>query len=134
MMEDPTVLVIEDDPVTRNLLLGILRVAHFQPVAAADAIEGVHAARARRPDAIIMDLMLPGGVDGRTAAEAFLNDPAFTKIPILMLSSSPEVEDAAEAVGAADWLSKPFNPARLVKAVRTVLSRKMVTRWLRPPA
>src|SRR5687767_9634945 len=95
-MENPTVLVIEDDPVTRGLLEGILKVAQFRVMSAADAIEGIHAARLRAPDLIVMDLMLPG-VDGRTASEALLNDPRFSRIPILMLSASPDLEDAATA-------------------------------------
>jgi CheY-like chemotaxis protein len=130
-MEDPTVLVIEDDPVTRGLLEGILKVAHFRTMGASDAIEGVHVARKSPPDLIIMDLMLPG-MDGRTAAEAFLNDPRFTRIPILMLSGSPDIEDAANAAGAADYMSKPFSPARLVKALRLLLSHRRVTRNLLP--
>jgi DNA-binding response OmpR family regulator len=128
-MEDPTVLVIEDDPVTRGLLEGILKVAHFRVMSAGDAIEGVHVARRAPPDLIVMDLMLPG-VDGRTASEAFLNDPRFSRIPILMLSASPELEDAATAAGTSDYMAKPFNPARLVKALRLLLSRRSVTRLL----
>ena len=128
-MEEPTILVIEDDPVTRGLLEGILKVAHFRTIGAADAIEGVHAARQRLPDLIIMDLMLPG-LDGRTAAECLQNDPALSRIPILMLSASPDLEDAASAAGASEWMSKPFSPARLVKTLRLLLSQKRVTRLL----
>ena len=128
-MEEPTVLVIEDDPVTRGLLEGILKVAHFRTMSAADAMEGVHKARMCPPDLIIMDLMLPG-LNGRTAAEAFLNDPRFFRIPILMLSASPDLEDAASAAGASEYMAKPFNPAELVKMLRLLLSRKSVTRNL----
>ena len=128
-MENPTVLVIEDDPVTRGLLEGILKVAQFRVITASDAMEGVHAARLQPPDLIVMDLMLPG-VDGRTASEAFLNDPRFARIPILMLSASPDLEDAATAAGTADYMAKPFSPARLVKTLRLLLSRKSVTRML----
>ncbi|HEX7897468.1 MAG TPA: response regulator [Planctomycetota bacterium] len=128
-MEQPTVLVIEDDPVTRGLLEGILKVAQFKTVSAADAIEGVHAVRKQRPDLIIMDLMLPG-VDGQTAAEGLLNDPAYSRIPILMLSASPDIEAAAESAGASEWMAKPFSPARLVKSLRLLLSQRRVTRML----
>jgi CheY-like chemotaxis protein len=128
-MEEPTVLVIEDDPATRGLLQGILRVGHFRTISAADAIEGVHAARRDPPDLIIMDLMLPG-IDGASAAESFAYDPAFTRIPILMLSSSPDLEAAASAAGATEWMAKPFNPARLVRTLRRLLSLRRVTRYL----
>jgi len=129
-MEEPTVLVVEDDPVTRGLLGGILKVAGFRPVCVPDAIEGVHVARRDPPDLIIMDLMLPG-VGGRTAAEAFLNDPAFAKIPLLMLSASAELEDAASSAGATEWMAKPFNPAKLVLTLRRLLDQKMVTRYVK---
>lgn len=130
-MDERTVLVIEDDPVTRGLLEGILKVAGFHALCAPDAIEGVHLARRTPPDLIVLDLMLPG-IDGRTAAEAFQNDPAFSRVPILMLSSSPDLEDAASTAGAAEWMSKPFNPAKLVKTLRMLLSQKRVTRFVRP--
>lgn len=131
-MEDPTVLVIEDDPATRHLLLGILRVAHFNGLAAEDAIEGVRMARRLKPDLIVMDLFLPG-VKGSTAAEAFVNDPAFAKTPILMLSAAPELESEAAATGAWDWMAKPFNPAKLVAVVRRLLASRRVTRYLSSP-
>jgi CheY-like chemotaxis protein len=127
-MEEPTVLVIEDDPATRQLLLGILRVGHFNALAAEDAIEGVRMARRQKPDLIIMDLYLPG-MKGSTAAEAFVNDPVFASIPILMLSGSPEVETEAAAGGAWDWMAKPFNPAKLVSALRRLLGSRRVTRY-----
>ena len=128
-MEEPTILVIEDDPATRQVLLGVLRVAHFNAMAASDAIEGVRLARRHRPVLMIMDLLLPG-VKGSTAAEAFVNDPAFAKTPILILSASSDLEAEAASIGAADWMAKPFNPAKLVSLVRRLLSRRMLTRYL----
>ena len=128
-MEEPTILVIEDDPATRQVLLGVLRVAHFNAMAASDAIEGVRLARRMRPDLMIIDLLLPG-VKGSTAAEAFVNDPAFAKTPILILSASSDLEAEAASIGAADWMAKPFNPAKLVSLVRRLLSRRMLTRYL----
>ena len=116
-MTMPTVLVIEDDPVTRGLIAGILRVAQFETVAVPDAMDGVRALRERRPDLIVMDLMLPG-INGSAAAESLMADPRFAGIPILLLSGLPDLDAVAQGIGIDQWMAKPFNPADLVRTLR----------------
>lgn len=112
-----TVLVIDDDPVTRRFLTAALTNAGIDAVSMGDAMSGVHTVRLRRPDLILMDLNLPG-ISGAAAVESIRDHPVYGRIPVILISGAEDLEHVREQVGAADCLSKPVNPAELVRRVR----------------
>ena len=112
----PVVLVIDDDPAVRDLMQRFLRGEGMRIVAAASGEEGLRLARELRPAAITLDVMMPG-MDGWAVLSALKADPDLADIPVTMLTI---VEDRGlgYALGAADYLTKPIDRARLVAALR----------------
>jgi CheY-like chemotaxis protein len=118
-----TVLVIDDDPDARDLMRMFLAREGFDTVTAADAAEGLRLARQLKPALITLDVVMPR-MDGWAVLEAIKADRELAAIPVVMLSILDEQEKGF-ALGAADYLTKPFDRERL----RKVLVRH---RWTRP--
>ena len=115
------VLVVDDDPALRELLTDYLTTSGFVVDAAADGVQ-MHARLAQAaPDAIVLDLMLPGE-DGLSLARGLRKT---SDIPILMLSARGEEIDRVVGleVGADDYLPKPFSPRELLARLRALLRR-----------
>jgi len=113
--DGPTVLVIDDDPAARGLLQKMLARDGFRVVTAADGKTGLAMARSKRPAAITLDVMMPG-MDGWAVLTALKSDPDLTEIPVVMVTVL-EDSQLGFALGAADYLTKPVERARLVEAL-----------------
>jgi two-component system phosphate regulon response regulator OmpR len=116
------ILVVDDDPALRQLLTDYLGASGFAVDAAADG-EQMHECMARAmPDALVLDLMLPGE-DGLSLARGLRRDHG--DLPILMLSARGEEIDRVVGleVGADDYLPKPFSPRELLARLRALLRR-----------
>jgi PAS domain S-box-containing protein len=107
----PTVLVIDDDPTARDLMATFLRKEGYRMVAAASGEEGVRLARALRPDAITLDVIMPG-MDGWAVLGALKADPDLAEIPVAMVTIVDD-RQAGYTLGATDYLSKPVDWGRL---------------------
>lgn len=116
-----TVLAVDDSRTIRDLLSHALTEAGVDVVLAADGIEGLERLRTMKPDAIISDINMPR-LDGFGFIEAVRRQEAFRAIPILVLTTeaAPELRARARAAGATGWIVKPFDPAKLVKALHMV--------------
>jgi two-component system, OmpR family, phosphate regulon response regulator OmpR len=115
------ILVVDDDPALRELLNDYLTASGFVVDAANDGVE-MHARLAQAmPDAIVLDLMLPGE-DGLSLARGLRKT---SDVPILMLSARGEEIDRVVGleVGADDYLAKPFSPRELLARLRALLRR-----------
>ncbi|HLH14188.1 MAG TPA: response regulator, partial [Solirubrobacteraceae bacterium] len=110
-----TVLVVDDDPAVHDLLKRYLSKEGFRVVAAAGGAEGIEVARRLRPDAIILDVMMPS-MDGWAVLTALKADAALADVPVIMLTI---VDDAnlGFALGASEYLTKPIDRDRLVSTV-----------------
>ncbi len=121
------VLVVDDDATVRDVVGRYLLDAGHTVDMAADGPSGLQAARERRPDALVLDLMLPGtgGLDVCRALRAGGDD-----VPIVMLTALGEESDRVLGLelGADDYVTKPFSPRELVLRVGLVLRRSQ------PPA
>ena len=117
-----TVLVVEDEPDIRNLIVHHLESDGFRCRAAATGPDALTAVRATMPDLVILDLMLPGmsglEVCRRSRATA-------ARLPIIMLTAKADEVDRVVGLelGADDYIVKPFSPKELVARVRAVLRR-----------
>lgn len=111
-------LVIDDDPDQRRLLERVLGAAGHRVVTAADGRSGAEAARALRPDVVILDVLMPG-LNGYQTCRAIRQDPATAQVPVIILTSKDEPTDAlwSEEVGANAFLPKPVNVPALLRAV-----------------
>ncbi|HTM68549.1 MAG TPA: response regulator [Candidatus Binatia bacterium] len=101
------ILVIDDDPFTRDVFRLALEKGGFQVSAAGDGIEGLAAVAKDRPDIIMLDIVMPR-MDGFETLASLKKDPATKGIPVIMLSSMRQSEDVARAMkgGAAAYLKK----------------------------
>jgi DNA-binding response OmpR family regulator len=118
------VLVIDDEPPIRLLCRVNLEAEGMEVLEAADGPSGLEKAKSRRPDVILLDVMMPG-LDGWRVAEELLDDPSTQEIPIVFLTARAEFRDRARGldIGGVDYVTKPFNPVELAPLVRGLLSR-----------
>ena len=116
-----TVLVIEDDPNTSNLVCLYLEREGFTTLTAAEGDKGLALAKAHQPALVILDLMLPH-MDGWEICRRLRQD---SQIPVIMLTARGEEIDrvAGLTLGADDYVVKPFSPRELVARVQAVLRR-----------
>jgi DNA-binding response OmpR family regulator len=118
----PRVLVVEDDTTVREITRRYLGDAGYTVDEAADGPSGLRAARADPPDAVVLDVMLPG-LNGLEVCRA-LRD-SHPRLPIVMLSALGDENDrvAGLQLGADDYVTKPFSARELVLRVAAVLRR-----------
>jgi PAS domain S-box-containing protein len=111
-----TLLVIDDDPASRDVLRRIFTRDGFRVEDAAGGEEGLARARAIRPDAITLDVLMPG-MDGWAVLTALKADPELADIPVIMITVSDQ-KPLGLALGAAEYLIKPIDRARLTQVIR----------------
>ena len=120
-MAGKKVLIVEDDVKTVELVKLYLNRDGYRVLTAYDGVEALRLARESRPLLIVLDLMLPG-IDGLEVCRTLRDE---SDVPIIMLTARTTDEDklAGLALGADDYVSKPFSPRELAARVRTVLRR-----------
>jgi signal transduction histidine kinase/CheY-like chemotaxis protein len=118
--EQRPILVIDDDPVTQELMVRSLGKAGFTVVSALNGAEGLRLAKELQPAAITLDIVMPG-MDGISVLEKLESDPATRGIPVVIISMTDD-NSRGFALGAADFMTKPVDWDRLV----SVLSRSGV--------
>ena len=116
-----TILVVEDERQIASLVRDYLAHAGFAVLAAGDGPGGLALARARRPDAVVLDLGLPG-MDGLDVLRSLRRD---SQVPVVILTARGDEVDRITGLelGADDYVVKPFSPKELVARVRAVLRR-----------
>ena len=112
----PLVLVVDDDPGSRDVLAQTLRRAGLRTAEAASGADGLEMARALRPALVTLDVLMPG-VDGWAVLRRLKEDPATADIPVVLATISDE-RALGFALGAAGYVTKPFDRADLVRTVR----------------
>lgn len=124
MNDKPLILIADDEEDVRDLVCMNLRRAGFDTTEAADGLEALRYAREQKPDAIVLDVMMPG-CDGHRVCQELRCDEAFRRMPIIMLTAKNAAKDRIEGLenGADDYITKPFSPRELVLRVEAVLRR-----------
>ena len=118
---DPTILIAEDHLDSREALGALLEAFGFRVISAVNGAQAVEMARARRPDLILMDIMMPE-LDGFEATRQLRGIPETCEIPIITLTAMDGARSLALDAGANDFLPKPINSGVLLKKVRSWLS------------
>ena len=131
--EHDVVLVVDDEPQVLQLLKRVLDRAGFETVAIGDGRAAHDAAVQRRPDIILLDLML-GPVTGDQVLVELRNDFRTRLIPVVFLTVRSSIKDKVEHLmaGADDYVTKPFIGEELVARLRAVIMRATTTRELSP--
>lgn len=121
MPSRPIILVVDDEPRIVKLLTLILRAAGFRTVAAADGDEALQRFDSTPPDAVLLDVILPG-LDG---LEVMAHIQERRSTPVILLSARASAADIARGLdlGADDYITKPFHPDELAARVHAALRR-----------
>ena len=125
--EKITVLIVEDDPVTVEIIVSVLGKAGFRVIAAADGRSGLEMARKHRPTIILMDVQMPG-TSGIDICRQLNNDPDVGRIPVVFVTSSTQdavLEEAFKA-GGRDFVCKPVRRVELLTRIGRLLELQKV--------
>ena len=116
-----TVLVVDDEPIVRDVVARYLRSEGYRTIEAADGDVACELVERERPDLVVLDLMLPG-TDGLAVCRWIR---ARFELPVIMLTARGEEADRIVGLelGADDYVTKPFSPRELAARVKTVLRR-----------
>jgi two-component system, OmpR family, response regulator ResD len=118
-----TVLVVDDEPTIAEVVARYLERAGYETATAGDGLEALRLAAERRPDLIVLDLMLPGL--GGLEVLRQLGESDAPRTPVIVLTAKGEQDDKLVGLGsgADDYVVKPFSPSELVARVDAVLRR-----------
>jgi CheY-like chemotaxis protein len=117
------ILVIDDEDDIREVAqLSLEMVAGWEVLPARSGAEGIERARAESPDAILLDVMMPG-LDGPATFRLLRDDPATASIPVILLTAKVHAADRErfQGLGVDGVLTKPFDPMELSRQVAEVL-------------
>ena len=114
------VLVVDDQPELRKLITMTLKMGDYEVEEAEDATQGLEAVNNFKPDIILLDVMMPGEMDGYQLCQKLKADSHYDFLSVVLLTARGQASDLAEGerVGADRYLVKPFSPLQLIQTVR----------------
>ncbi len=123
MSEPHRVLLVDDDPVIVRLLEVNFRLEGYVIETAGRGEEALAKATANPPDLVVLDVMMPG-LDGWEVCRRFREDPRLADVPVIFLSARAHEDDKdrGAALGVVGYVTKPFDPVRLMEIVRDHLA------------
>ena len=125
MSKNPSlILVVEDEPDIRNMLVLLIKSAGFETIAAATGEEGLELARTHKPILMTLDRMLPG-IDGIEVCKRLRADESISDTYVLMVTALGEADDRIDGleVGADDYLPKPFENREILLRIQAAVRR-----------
>ena len=123
-MKKPLILVVEDEPSVRELLVNAFEFSKFDVIEAENGAEGVEETKKNIPDLIIMDVRMPI-MTGFEACQILKAEESTKNIPVIFLSAYGQDADVNTGLGlgAEEYLIKPFEVSHMIGLIRNVLSR-----------
>lgn len=117
------VLIVEDQADIRELIRMSLELADYEIHEAEDGDQGLQMINRIQPDLVLLDVMMPGSLDGLAVCKRVKSDPSKRRIKVVMLSARNQASDrqAGLSAGADDYLMKPFSPRQLMQSVAKVI-------------
>ena len=117
------ILIVDDQREVRELVEVTLRVEEYEIIQAQSGKDAIDIVREESPDLVIMDVMMPGDIDGLEATRLLKSDPETRDTLIIMLTAKGQKEDVESGIkaGANDYFIKPFSPIELINKVESVL-------------
>ncbi|MGI5835796.1 MAG: response regulator transcription factor [Chloroflexota bacterium] len=124
-MQQKKLLLIDDEPAIQTLVRLVMEADGWQVLVASEGARGLDLAREQKPDVILLDVALPD-VSGLEICRQLKADPATNSVPIAMLTAMAQETDrrAAMALGADDYVTKPWRPAALIARVSSLLEKR----------
>jgi len=124
MSTDVIILVIDDDEAILEIITQSLTSNGFTALSAKSGQDGLKIAAEKKPDAIILDWMMPE-MNGNEVLKILKNDNALKKIPVMMLTAKDEINNISESLtmGAKEYIVKPFDLENMVLRLRNMITR-----------
>ncbi|MGO2278081.1 MULTISPECIES: phosphate regulon transcriptional regulator PhoB [unclassified Psychrobacter] len=124
-MYNEQILIVEDEPAIREMVVMTLEMAGFDSLQAADVSEAHQQVVDHRPSLILLDWMLPGDKSGVDFCRMLKNDELLSEIPVIMLTAKSEEDSKVHGLdaGADDYMTKPFSTRELISRIKAVLRR-----------
>ena len=118
-MDKKKILIVDDNADTRLIFSTRLKASHYHPLFAADALQAMSVALKEQPDAILLDLGLPGG-NGLIVLQRLKSNTTLSDIPVIVVTSEDPLTAEARAIeaGAVAFLQKPVEQDKLIAAVQ----------------
>lgn len=127
------ILVVDDEPMVRDTLGQVLAEEGYVVDLAVDGEDALDCLKAGRPDAILLDLMMPG-MNGRQFLQALRNDPAYQDVPVLIMTAVHGLEVNLSSIGASEVVEKPFDIDDLLNKIALAVYRaRDADRLTQPP-
>jgi twitching motility two-component system response regulator PilH len=116
------VLVVDDSPTELHIIMSYLIKHGFTAISAINGSEALEAAKAQKPDLILMDVVMPG-MNGFQATRKLSRNPSTANIPVVIVSAKGQETDKIWGMrqGASQYLVKPVKPAEIIAAVEAAL-------------
>ena len=116
-----SILVIDDSPTERHVLVDLLTRNGYQVITAENGEDGIEKAKSELPDLILMDVVMPG-LNGYQATRTLTRDEKTKHIPVIVCTSKNQETDKIWGLrqGAVDYLVKPLNPEELLQRVAAI--------------
>lgn len=117
------ILVVDDQLQVRELVEVTLRGGDYNVIQASSGEEAVETVKKEKPDLVIMDIMMPGGMDGLEATKIIKNNPETKNCKVIMLTAKGQDDDIkmGEEAGADGYFIKPFSPLELISKIEAEL-------------
>src|SRR3989475_6372081 len=125
MKTPPSILIVDDEPINRDILQTRLAVHGYEILTAANGEEALAVAKAQQPDLILLDIMMPK-IDGIDVFRHLKADPSLPFMPIILVTAKADSKDVVAGLeaGADEYLTKPLDQAALVARVKSMLRIK----------
>jgi len=125
MSKMPTILVIDDEDIIRNILAKLIHALGYCVLQASNSTEAMSMIRQHKPEVVLLDIVMPG-VDSMEVLNTVRNDDALKSTAIILISGIDCLDTVATYIeaGADDFLPKPFNSALLKMKIRNALERR----------
>ncbi len=117
------ILIVDDSKDIRDLVIATLDASEYKILEAGDAVKAIAVATVEKPDFIIMDVMLPGNINGIEATKIIKSNPLTRHCDIIMLTGTLDKEMQRNAIkaGATCYFIKPFSPLDLLQRVEDIM-------------
>lgn len=127
MADRKVILIVEDQSDIRKLIRMTLEIGYSELHEADNGEAGWHMVKALRPDLVLLDVMMPGSLDGYQLCQKIRQEPGLRHIPVILLTARGQQADfeMGRQAGANAYLTKPFSPLELIDAVDAHLAGRL---------
>lgn len=124
-MSQKIILIVEDRPEIRKLVTMAMRSRPYVVIEADSGEAGLEAVATKHPDLVLLDVMMPGHLDGLRVCRAIKGNPELAATPVVMISALAQASDLilAREVGADDYLTKPFSLVQLMTTIDRLIGK-----------